>query len=291
MAILLQNLLSGLSAGSLYGLAALGLTAVFKTTGLVNFAQGDIAMVATFVAWSALTAAKVPYGWAFLMAVLFAAGFGAVLERGFIRPQLHKPHISQIMVTLGLAMILNGAAGLIWRYEPHSFPAPVGGDPYRFSGLAISKDSLVVFAVAAGLMLAMYLFFKHTLAGIAMRATATNPDAARLMGIPIGTVFNLSWAVAAILGCVAGVLIAPATALDPNFMGEVGIKAFAGGILGGFSSLPGAVAGGLILGVLENLVAGYISTDMKSAFAFSLILAVLVLRPYGIFGAPARKKV
>lgn len=291
MVILLQNILGGLSAGSLYGLAALGLTAVFKTTGLVNFAQGDMAMVSTFIAFTLLTALGMPYSIVFLLAIVFAALFGAALERGLIRPQLRKPHVSQIMVTLGLSMILNGLAGLTWGFEPQPFKAPLGSEPIRFAGLAVSKNSLLIFAVAAVLMLAMYLFFKYTLAGIALRATAQNASAARLMGIPIGAVFSLSWAVAGILSAVAGILVAPSTTLDPNFMAEVAIKAFAGGILGGFNSLPGAVVGGLFLGVLENLVAGYISTEMKSVFAFSLILLVLVIRPYGLLGSPPGKKV
>jgi len=291
MAFLLQNIIGGLSAGSLYGLAALGLTAVFKTTGLVNFAQGDMAMVSTFVAFTLLTSVKIPYGYAFVLAVLFASLFGMVLERGLVRPQLTKPHVSQIMVTLGLSMILNGLAGLIWGFEPQPFKAPLGGEPIRFAGLAVSKDSLLIFAVAASLMLAMYLFFTYTRAGIALRATAQNMNAARLMGIPIGMVFSLSWAVAGMLSAVAGILVAPNTTLDPNFMAEVAVKAFAGGILGGFASLPGAVFGGLFLGVLENLVAAYISTEIKGVFAFSLILLVLVIRPYGLFGAPVRKKV
>lgn len=291
MSILLQNILSGLSAGSLYGLAALGLTAVFKTTGLVNFAQGDMAMIATFMAFTLLTTLGMPYSVTFLLALIFAAVLGSVLERSLIRPQLQKPHVSQIMVTLGISMILNGLAGLGWGFEPQPFKAPLGTDPVRFAGLAISKNSLLIFAVAGTLMLAMYLFFKYTLAGIALRATAQNATAARLMGIPIGRVFNLSWAVAGVLGAVAGILVAPSTTLDPNFMSEVAIKAFAGGILGGFNSLPGAVVGGLFLGVLENLVAGYISTEMKSVFAFSLILLVLSIRPYGLLGSPARKKV
>ncbi len=291
MSILFQSLLGGASAGSLYGLAALGLTAVFRTTGLVNFAHGDIALMSTFVAFTALTSAKIPYWWSLVIAVLFAAGFGATLERLLIRRQLAKPLINQIIVTLGLSLILNGTAGLIWNYEPKVFPSAVGEEPYRFAGLALSKSTLLIFVLSSTLMLVMYLFLKHTLTGVAMRATATNRDAARLMGIPIGTVFGVSWAVAAMLGSLAGMLIAPTTGLDPHFMQEVGLKAFAGAILGGFNSLPGSVAGGVLLGILENLVATYVSTNMKSAFAFSVILAVLVIRPYGIFGTPERKKV
>ncbi|MDB4897446.1 MAG: branched-chain amino acid transporter permease protein [Firmicutes bacterium] len=291
MAILLQNLLGGLSAGALYGLAALGLTAVFQTTGMVNFAQGDMAMVCTFVGFTLLSYMKVPYGLSLLLVLAFALGFGSLLERGLMRPLMRQPHVSQIMVTLGLAMILNGIAGQIWGFEPHAFKAPLGGDPYRFVGLALSKDSLLIFGISALIVLSLFLFFKFTLAGTALRATAQNATAAKLMGIPIGMAFNMSWAVAAVLSATAGVLIAPSTTLDPNFMAEVGIKAFAGAILGGFSSLPGAVLGGLFLGVLESLVAGYISTELKSVFSFSLILLVLVVRPYGLLGSPARKKV
>lgn len=287
---LLQNVVGGLAAGSLYALAALGLTLIFKTTGVVNFANGEMAMVSTFAAYLLLTAYKLPYPVAFLGALAFAALLGVVLERAFLRPVQKSHHLSQIMITLGLFLVLNGLASVTF-FEPVPFPYPIGGKPLELGGVFLSPDSLLIFAVAVAIMLGLYLFFTYTLAGIALRATAQNLITARLMGVPAGRVYALTWAVAAVLGAVAGMLIAPTTGLDPNFMGDVAIKAFAGAILGGLGSLPGAVVGGLLLGVLENLIAGYISTELKAVFSFSLILLVLVVRPEGIMGAPVRRRV
>jgi len=286
----LQYVIGGLAAGSLYALAAMGLTLIYKTSEVVNFANGEMAMLSTFAAYLLLTRFQAPYWVAFLGAMAFAALLGILLERFFMRPVQKANHLNQIMLTLGIFMLLNGTVS-VYVYEPRAFPRPVQGTPYEIGGLFVSPDSVLIFAIATALMLGLYLFFKHTLAGIALRATAQNLITSRLMGVPAGRVYAITWAFAAMLGGVAGMLIAPTTGLDPNFMGDVAIKAFAGAILGGLGSLPGAVAGGLLLGVLENLIVGYISTDLKAVFAFSLILLVLVIRPQGIMGAPVRRRV
>lgn len=291
MTTVIQNLVGGLSAGSLYALVAVGLVTVFKATGIINFAQGDMAMVATFVAFMGLTRWGMGYWEALLLGVVFAAVLGAVLERLFMRPLLHAPHVSQVMVTIGLGMILNGLAGLRWGYEPSAFPPPIGGDPLNVAGIAISRDHLAVLAVAVAVMTVLFAFYRYTRLGAAVRAVAQNLQAARLMGIPAGMVFAISWAVAASLAGLAGMLIAPTLSLDPTFMTEVLIKGFAAAILGGVTSLPGAVLGGLLLGVLESSVAGFVSTDLKNVFSFSLILLVLVLRPHGILGQSAARRV
>jgi branched-chain amino acid transport system permease protein len=287
---LLQYVVGGLAAGSLYALAALGLTLIYKTTGIINFAHGEMAMVSTIVAFILLTTYRLPYPTAFLGALLFAAILGIALERVFMRPVRKSSHLNQIMVTLGLFLVLNGVASTRF-FEPQPFPPPIGGPPITLLGIAVGRDSLLIFGVAGAIMLTLYLLFRYTLVGIALRATAQNLGTARLMGVRVGRVYALTWAVAAILGAVAGMLIAPTTALDPNFMADVAIKAFAGAILGGLGNLPGAVVGGLLLGVLENLVAGYISTELKAVFAFSVILLVLVVRPQGIMGVPLRRRV
>lgn len=291
MTTVIQNIVGGLSAGSLYALVAVGLVTVFKATGIINFAQGDMAMLATFVAFMALTQSQIGYWGALLVGLLFAALLGAGLERVFMRPLLNAPHVSQVMVTIGVGMILNGLAGIQWGYEPSGFPAPIGGHPLVVAGIAISKDNIVILALAVLVMVVLFAFYRYTRTGVALRATAQNLVAARLMGIPVGTVFAVSWAVAALLSGLAGMLIAPVLSLDPTFMAEVQIKSFAAAILGGITSLPGAVVGGLLLGVLESLVAGFISTDMKNVFTFSLILLVLILRPHGIMGAPEARRV
>jgi branched-chain amino acid transport system permease protein len=288
--VFLQYVAGGLAAGSLYALAALGLTLIYKTTGVVNFAQGEMAMVSTFVAYILLTTYHVPYSGAFAGALVFAAILGIVIERVFMRRLQSASVLSQIMVTLGLFLVLNGAMSTRF-FEALPFPQPIGGQPLNLGGVFVSADSLLVFALTAAIMLGLYLFFRYTLLGVALRATAQNLSVARLMGVRVGRVYATTWGVAAVLGAVAGMLIAPTTALYPSFMGDVAIKAFASAILGGLGSLPGAVIGGLLLGVLENLIAGYVSTELKAVFAFSLILLVLVLRPEGIMGAPVRRRI
>lgn len=290
MTTLLQYILGGLAAGSLYALVALGLTMIYKTTAVVNFAQGTMAMVSAYVAFLLLTGLRWPYLAAFAGALVFALVLGVALERVFLRPVQQASHLSQIMVTLGLVLVLNGFMSTRF-FEPEPFPKPIGGQPFDLFGLFVGRDSVLVFAVATAIMLALYRFFTRTLSGIALRATAQNLVAARLMGVPVGRVYTLTWAVAAVLGAVAGLLIAPTTSLAPTFMDDVAIKAFAGAILGGLGSLPGAVVGSLVLGVLENLIAGYISTELKAVFSFTVILLVLVVRPEGLMGARVRRKV
>ncbi|MDD3599779.1 MAG: branched-chain amino acid ABC transporter permease, partial [Firmicutes bacterium] len=194
-------------------------------------------------------------------------------------------------MTLGLFMVFNGAAGWVWGFDPVSFPYAVRGRPVFIGDIIVTRDSLLVLAVTVIMAGALYLALRFTMAGIAIRATSQNPRAARLMGVPVPKVYSLTWGMSAVLGAVAGVLIAPTTFLSPSMMAEVQIKAFTAAVLGGFSSLPGAVVGGLLLGVLENLVAGYISTQLKSTFAFALIVVVLLIRPSGIMGTTERRKV
>jgi branched-chain amino acid transport system permease protein len=288
--VFLQYIAGGLAAGSLYALAALGLTLIYKTTGVVNFAHGEMAMVSTFVAYLLLTSYHVPYVPAFLGALLFAALLGVIVERSLMRRVQGATVLTQIMVTLGLFLVLNGAMSTRF-FEVLPFPQPIGGSPLDLAGVRVSLDSLLILGLAAALMLGLYLFFRYTLLGIALRATAQNLHVARLMGVRVGRVYATTWAVAAVLGAVAGMLIAPSTGLYTSFMGDVAIKAFAGAILGGLGSLPGAVLGSLLLGVMENLIAGYVSTELKAAFAFSVILLVLVVRPEGIMGAPVRRRI
>ncbi|HYW87600.1 MAG TPA: branched-chain amino acid ABC transporter permease, partial [Chloroflexota bacterium] len=255
-----------------------------------NFAHGEMAMVSTFFAYIVLTTYHVPYPLAFVSALMFAALLGILVERGLMRWVQQASVLSQIMLTLGLFLVLNGAMSTRF-FEALPFPQPIGGTPFNFGGVRVSADSLLILGLAAAIMLALYLFFRYTLLGIALRATAQNLTVARLMGVRVGRVYSTTWAVAAAMGAVAGMLFAPTTALYPAFMGDIAIKGFAGAIIGGLGNLPGAVLGGLLLGVLENLIAGYISTELKAFFAFSLILLVLVLRPEGIMGAPVRRRI
>ena len=289
--ILLQQIISGLSTGCLYALTALGLVLIFKTTDVVNFAQGEMAMFSTFIAFALLMTVGLPFWGAFAGALLAAALLGVTLERVFIRPLQKSSHLHVLIMTIGLMMVLNGVAGWIWGFEPNNFPTALSGDPIHLGELVITLPDIMNLVVTCIIMAIFYLVFKYSLVGIAMRAVAENRLAARLMGVKVNRILSFTWAVGAILAGVAGILIAPITFLDLNMMSEVLIKAFTAAVLGGFNSLPGAVVGGLLLGVLENLVAGYISTELKSAFAFALIVAVLCIRPMGLFGTVERKKV
>ncbi len=286
-----QQVASGLSAGCLYALAALGLVLIYRTMEIVNFAHGEMAMISTFVAYTLLVRVGLPYVLAMLVALAFAFIFGMAIERVFLRPIQEGPLVSMMIMTLGLFMVFNGAAGWIWGFDPVSFPYAVRGRPVFIGDIIVTRDSLLVLAVTVIMAGALYLALRFTMAGIAIRATSQNPRAARLMGVPVPKVYSLTWGMSAVLGAVAGVLIAPTTFLSPSMMAEVQIKAFTAAVLGGFSSLPGAVVGGLLLGVLENLVAGYISTQLKSTFAFALIVVVLLIRPSGIMGTTERRKV
>ena len=286
-----QQVVSGLSAGCLYALAALGLVLIYRTMDIVNFAHGEMAMVSTFMAHTFLVRLGFSYILAACGAIIFAFLFGMAVERIFLRPIQGGPLISLMIMTLGLFMVMNGAAGWVWGFDPVSFPRAVSGRPIWIGDLIITRDSILVLAVTIAMALALYMVLRFTMAGIAIRATSQNSRAARLMGVPVPKVYALTWGISAVLGAVAGILIAPTTFLSPSMMAEVQIKAFTAAILGGFSSLPGAVVGGLLLGVLENLVAGYISTELKSTFAFALIVAVLFIRPSGLLGTPPKRKV
>jgi branched-chain amino acid transport system permease protein len=258
---------------------------------IVNFAHGEMAMVSTFMAHTFLVKLGFSYILAAVCAIIFAFVFGMAVERVFLRPIQGGPLISLMIMTLGLFMVLNGAAGWVWGFDPVSFPRAVSGRPIWIGDLIITRDSILVLAVTIVMALALYAVLRFTMAGIAIRATSQNSRAARLMGVPVPKVYALTWGISAVLGAVAGILIAPTTFLSPSMMAEVQIKAFTAAVLGGFSSLPGAVVGGLLLGVLENLVAGYISTELKSTFAFALIVAVLFIRPSGLLGTPPKRKV
>ncbi|HLN60810.1 MAG TPA: branched-chain amino acid ABC transporter permease [Symbiobacteriaceae bacterium] len=288
--ILAQQIISGLATGSLYALAALGLVLIFKTSDVVNFAQGEMAMFGTFVAFTLLTTAGLPYWGAFLLALVFAAIFGAAIERVVLRPLAKAPLISVLIATMGLMQIINGVAGWIWGYEMQPFPEAVNGAPINVAGIVFTLPNLLNIGVALVVMLLFFVLFKYSMIGVAMRAVAENSTAAKLMGVPTNRVLALTWGLGGVLAATAGILIAPVTNLDINMMASMQIKAFTAAVLGGFTSLPGAVVGGLLLGVLENLV-GQWNSQLQTPFAFGLIVLVLIVRPAGLLGTIQKKKV
>lgn len=284
-------LVTGLAIGSIYALLGLSLVLVNKATDVVNFAQGEIGMLGAFVGMSALAKTGAPLPVIFALGLLGGAVMGVVIERLIIRPLGNAPHLNLLIVTIGLFFIFNSVAGLVWGYDPYRFPSLLPPEPIDIFGARVPPSSVGIIAVAGIVMVCLYLFFEHTRDGIGMRAASNNPKAARLMGIRVERVAAISWAVACGLSVVSSMLIAPVTFLDQQMMVPVILKAFAGAILGGFTSLPGAVLGCLLLGLAETFVGAYVSASFKDAFAFVLIIAVLMIKPTGLFGRVTRKKV
>ena len=285
-----QAIVSGLEAGVLYALPALAFILIYRASDVMNFAQGEMAMFATFVALVILNRG-LPLPVAFIGALAFGAVLGIATERFFLRPIDSASHFSKVILTLGIDIVLLAGAGFIFGYDTYPFPSPVQGRPIRVGGVVFGPNTLVTLVVAVAVMAGIFCWFKYTMSGVAMRAIAENATAARLMGVNIGSILSLTWAVSCMIGAVAGLLIAPKNFVSVQFMFEYLIKAFAAAVLGGFTSMPGVVVGGLLVGVLENLVGLYVAVEWKTAFAFSLIVIMLAVKPTGLLGTPQLKKV
>ncbi len=286
-----QLLVSGLALGSVYALLGIGLVLIHKATDVVNFAQGEMAMFMTFVALVLLNRLGLPLAAVFLVGPIAGALVAALTERVVMRPIASAPPVNAIITTIGLWMIFNHAAGWIWGYDPYKFPSLFPSEAIEIAGARISPNSLGVIGVSLLVMSVLYVFFEHTREGTAMRAASMHRRAAQLMGVDVGRVSLLAWALAGGVGAVCGMLVAPALFLDFEMMGTVLLKAFAGAIIGGFNSMPGAVLGCLLVGVAETFFGGYVSSAFKDAFAFVAIVAVLMLRPAGLFGSSRIRKV
>ena len=291
MAVTIQLIISGLALGSIYALLALALVIINKATDVVNFAQGEMAMIGTFACLAALSVVKLPLALLMLLAFPLGVAFGAVVERLAIRPLVNAPPINALIATIGLFLIFHHLAGWIWGYDPYRFPSLFSPEPVSVLGARVSQNSLGILGVSVGIMAILYLFFERTRLGTAMRAASMNRRAAQLMGVNVGHIAMAAWGLAGGISLIAGILTAPVTFLDFEMMVIVLLKAFAGAILGGFNSLPGAVVGCLVIGVLENLFSAYVSTAFKDAFAFGIIVLVLMFRPAGLFTRVAGKKV
>lgn len=285
-----QLLVNGLALGSLYALTAFGIVLIYKTTQVITFAQGETAMFSTFVAFTLLTTLQLPFPLAFVLTLVFAGLFGALIERVVMRRISTITVLNPVIVTVGLGLMLLGVAGWIWGYEIRTFPAPVEGAPFRIGTVVVSQLNALILAVTLALMTVFFLFFRFSALGIAMRAVAQNRLGAQLMGINIGRINALGWGLGTAMGAVTGMLIAPLNYLDPGMMGDVALKAFAAAVLGGLTSLPGAVVGGLLLGIMDSVV-GFEVPELRNTIAFGLIVVVLVMRPGGLLGRHEIKKV
>ena len=290
MAELLQYLLSGVTVGAVYALVALGFTLIYNASDVVNFAQGEFVMLGgmiTFFAWQA----GVPLPLAALLAILAAATIGVLLNKLAIEPARGAPVASLIIITIGASIFLRGSAQLVFDKQLHRFPSFSGDDPLRVFGATILPQGLWVIAGAVAIFLALWLFFARTLTGKAVLATANNRIAASLVGINPNHMMTLSFAVSAAIGALAGVLVTPITLTSYDLGVAMALKGFAAAMLGGMGVPAGALAGGLLLGLIEALTAGYVSSVYKDAVAFVLILVILFVRPQGLFGRKAMDRV
>jgi branched-chain amino acid transport system permease protein len=286
---LLQQVFSGLAAGSIYASVALALVMIYRSTDLVNFAQGEMAMFSTYIAWT-LVNTGLPFWGAFAITLIASFVGGMLIERVLIRPVENAPVLAAVVVTIALLLIFNSVAGWIYSYTVQDFPSPFPDRPL-FHALITTRD-LGVIAVTLIMLLLLFLFFRFTSTGLAMRAAAQNPASARLCGIRVGLMLAIGWGLAAAIGATAGIMVAPVLFLDPNMMGGVLLYAFAGALLGGITSPVGAVVGGLIVGITENLVGTYlIASQLKLTVALALIILVLVFKPNGLFGTAIVRRV
>jgi branched-chain amino acid transport system permease protein len=286
---LLQQVFSGLAAGSIYASVALALVMIYRSTDLVNFAQGEMAMFSTYIAWT-LVNAGLPFWGAFAVTLVVSFLGGMLIERVLIRPVENAPVLAAVVVTIALLLIFNSVAGWIYSYTLQDFPSPFPDRPL-FGALITTRD-LGVIAVTLIMLLLLFLFFRFTSTGLAMRAAAQNPASARLCGIRVGHMLAIGWGLAAAIGATAGIMVAPVLFLDPNMMGGVLLYAFTGALLGGITSPVGAVIGGLVVGVTENLVGTYlIASQLKLTVALALIVLVLVFKPNGLFGTAIVRRV
>jgi len=289
-AALVHVVVSGLATGSIYALMAISLVIVYNATRTLNFAQGEMLMVSTFVGWTAHQWLRLPLPLIMLVAVVAAALLGWLIERAVIRYSIAATHFDVLIITLGLSLVLRAAAGLVWTHDEFPFPSFFADRPIAIGPVRLAPVSLGIIGGSLLLMLALYGLFRGTRLGRAMRAVAQNQRAARLMGISVERVYSASWILAAVVGGIAGVLIAPVIFLSSK-MGLVAINGFTAAVLGGFGSMPGAVVGGMLLGVIENLAPLYLPSGIKHSVPFLLMIAILLVRPSGVLGRARRRKV
>jgi branched-chain amino acid transport system permease protein len=285
-----QIFFSGIAIGCIYGLIALGIVLIYKATDVANFAHGELMMLGAFIAYTLIVGWSLAPWLSFLVTFIFMGLFGAFLERVFIRIVTGENILSIIMVTLGLSLVIRTVCGMIWSHESKQFPVFYSEKVIKLGDIVIAPINLWIIVSIITLALILYIMFKFTKVGVAMRATSLNQFASCLMGINVGNIFSFTWVIASVIAALAGILVAPVVFLNTN-MGHLGLKAFPAAILGGFGSVPGAIIGGLIIGVAENFAGLYLPEGSKSIFAYIILILVLMFRPEGIFGKHEQKKV
>ena len=289
---LLQLLIGGVAQGCIYGLIALGFVLIYKATETVSFAQGDLMMVGAFGGLLTMTLLGFPFWVSVLAAVIGMGLFGVLLERMVIRPILGQPAFSIVMLTIGVGYVLRGVITMIPNIgtDTHSLAVPYAGEVLNMGGLVLAAEQLVIIGVTAVLCGGLFAMFKYSKLGIAMQASSQNQLAAYYMGIPVKRLNGLVWGLAAGVAAIAGLLLAPITFVHAN-MGFIGLKAFPAAVVGGFGSLPGAIVGGLVIGIVEALSGFYLPEGFKDIAPYIVVLLMLVLKPNGLCGEKLRKKV
>ena len=291
MTQLAQYMMGGLATGSLYALVALGVVLLYRSSRVLNFAHGDIATLGAFVAFMLMTRA-VPFSVAVPAGMAAVAALGAAFYFLVLRPAKEATLLGKIVLTLGLALVVSGAIQVVWGADTQVFPFPLSDTRvYRLGQIVVSEMMLGTITAGVVLLVAMYTLVQKTKIGLAMRAVAQNPDAAQALGIPARRIYALTWGLASALGGAAGVLLAPVVYLDPFMMLDPFLKGFAAAVMGGMDSLPGAVLGGFLLGIAENVFAGYVSFKFKTTLAFVIIILVLLVRPEGLLGREYHRRV
>ncbi|MFZ9508292.1 MAG: branched-chain amino acid ABC transporter permease [Burkholderiaceae bacterium] len=288
----LQLAIGGVAMGCIYALIALGFVLIYKATEVVNFAQGDVMMLGAFVAFTFASLWQLPFALAVAMTLAVLVAVGALFDRFLLRPIIGQPTFSAVMVTIGIGFVARGIATMVpgWGTDTHALKAPWSDGTIRLGSLVVSSDDLAIIALTAALCVVLWLFFSRTRIGIAMQASSQNQLAAYYMGIPVRRINTLVWGISAGIAAFAAVLLAPITFVHSN-MGFVGLKAFPAAVVGGFGSIPGAIVGGLIIGLVEAFAGFYLPEGFKSVAAYIVVLIVLVVRPSGIFAEMRRKKV
>ena len=289
---ILQLLISGIAQGCIYGLIALGFVLIYKATETVSFAQGELMMLGAFGGLAGMTLLGFPYWLSVICAIAGMAVFGVLLERVVIRPILGQPAFSIVMLTIGIGYVARGLITMIPNIgtETHTLPVPYKDQIWKLGGLVLNVEQMVVIAATGVLCAVLFTVFKYSKIGVAMQASSQNQLAAYYMGIPVKRINGLVWGLAAAVAAIAGLLLAPITFVHAN-MGFIGLKAFPAAVVGGFGSLPGAIVGGLIIGIVESFSGFYLPDGFKDIAAYVVVLIMLMVKPNGLFGEKLRKKV
>jgi len=292
LAQFLQLAFSGIALGCIYALVALGFVLIYKATETVNFAQGDLMMLGGFFALTAGVIWDWPYWATIIFAVAAMAVVGMLIERLVLRPVLGQPAFTVVMITIGVGYVLRGVVTMMpgWGTDTYTLPTPFSDGTFRIGEVIFAVQQVAVIGMTAALCVALYVFFRFSKLGVAMQATSQNQLAAAYMGIPVRRVNMLVWGLSAGVAAFAGILLAPVTFVHSN-MGFIGLKAFPAAVVGGFGSVPGAIAGGLIIGLVEAVAGRYMPEGFKDVAAYVVVLVVLLFKPSGLFGETAKKKV